>query len=106
MAWNGFSLCWRRCSCRLRPYTAEEAEIITYPVRVRDGITAVIRDEEVSSETLSEARARSRTETEITLDWAGGNSCTLPLSDVLIPDPEKVSRAAAPAGDWAALFAP
>lgn len=97
--------CWV-CTCHLRPYTAEDAEIITYPVKVRDGVAVTIREKETPSADLSEARVSSRTDAEITLNWVGGDSCTLPLSDVLVPDPELVGQMKTDPADWKALFAP
>lgn len=99
------TVCWV-CTCHLRPYSAEDAEIITYPVKVKDGITVSIRKKEVPSEELSEARVTSRTETEISLSWVGGNSVKLPLNDILVPSPEIVNSIPNSTPDWATLFTP
>ncbi len=97
------TLCWAPL-CRLHPYTQEDAAVLTYPVRVREGLTVEIRGKEVSSDTLGDARMERRGET-VLLSWVGGNACELSPDDVLLPSPETVN-ALADDLSWDDLFAP
>lgn len=97
------TLCWVPL-CRLHPYTQEDAAVLTYPVRVREGLTVEIRGKEVSSDTLGDARMERRGET-VLLSWVGGNTCELSPDDVILPDPETVNALTNDLS-WDDLFAP
>lgn len=84
------TLCWVRL-CNLRPYTKEDIDIITYPLKVKDGLTLQIRGKDVQSETLTEARVSKRSENTITLDWVGGNSCEVSKENIIFPNPQVVN---------------
>ena len=89
--------------CALKTYEEEDRANLTWPLRVKPGLTLQMDGEDVLSDTLGLSRGVRLIPVQLT--WEDGSTCTLPEEDVLTPDPALVSAVQDGTPAWEELFA-